>query len=79
MKIKLWLSNVEDHLAFRNIKLSICSAKWTDFINIGFSENVRNRTSFIVHFMTIKSIYIESISVGQGMGFLLGVIKMFWK
>lgn len=58
MKLKLWLSNVEDHPAFRNIKLSTCSATWTDFINIGFSENVRDRTSFIAHFMTIKSIYI---------------------
>lgn len=69
---------MEDHLALRNIKLSICSATWTDFINIGFSENVRNRTSFIVHFMTIKSIYIGRKYI-SGTGFLSGVIKMFWK
>lgn len=55
----MWLSTVEDHPAFRNIKPGTHSATRTDFTNVVLSDNVRNTTSSIAHLMKMKSTYID--------------------
>lgn len=55
----MWLSTVEDHPAFRNIKPGTHSATWTDFTNTVLSDNVRKTTSSRAHIMKMKSTYID--------------------
>lgn len=55
----MWLSTVEDHPAFRNIKPGTHSATWTDFTNTVLSDNVRKTTSSRAHIMKMKSTDVD--------------------